>query len=163
MMHKMRLDYLNKSEQKSRFLTPDDVCGMIKSEKYRKSCDNIAYKLATIPDIHPNSTMEDAERLPVIRFGVGEEESYTGYVLLSFKTSDAPTKDYIKVKAMELPQTLMVFEGCSRRSMKVVIAFSLPDGTLPSGRWDEETAADFHQKAFVMASKYYEGAAGEQT
>ena len=157
MMRKMRLDYFNKSEQKSKFVTPDEVCEMIKSEKYRKSCDNIAYKLATIPDINPNSTMEDAERLPVIRFGLGEEDAYTGYVLLSFKTNDASTKDDIKQKAMELPQTLMVFEGCSRRSMKVVVAFSLPDGTLPPGRWDEEPSTDFHQKAFVMASKFYEG------
>ena len=62
-------------------ITPEELYSLIKSGKYEKSCNALSFKLATIPNIDPHSTMEDAGKLPIIRCGVGEDGTYTGYVL----------------------------------------------------------------------------------
>ena len=153
----VQLDYYNnRKERKSKVIPLDDLYALIRSGKYEKSCKSLSYKLATIPNIDPHSTMEDAERLPVIRFGQGADSTYTGYVLLSFKAPDSGTREHLQREAVKLPQTLMVFEGSSRRSMKVVVAFTHPDGTLPQGT----EATLFHQHACRMASRYYSAQLG---
>ena len=153
----IQLDYFNsKKELRSKLITSDELYTLIKSGKYEKSCNALSFKLATIPNIDPHSTMEDAERLPIVRFGVGENGTYTGYVLLSFKAPDPELRDHLQREAMKLPQTLLVFEGSSRRSMKVVVAFTRPDGTLPR---DGETTL-FHQHACAMASRFYSAQLG---
>jgi hypothetical protein len=154
---KIQLDYYNsKKELRSKSVTPDELHTLIRSGRYEKSCNALSFKLATIPNIDPRSTMEDAGRLPVVRFGVGGEGTYTGYVLLSFKAPDAELRDHLQREATKLPQTLLVFEGSSRRSMKVVVAFTRPDGTLPRG----EEATLFHQHAIAMAYRFYSAQLG---
>src|SRR5574344_427054 len=153
----IQIDYFNsKKELRSKFITPDELYTLIRSGKYEKSCNALSFKLATIPNIDPHSTMEDADRLPVVRFGVGDNGTYTGYVLLSFKALDPELRDHLQREAMKLPQTLLVFEGSSRRSMKVVVAFTRLDGMLPRDR----EATLFHQHACAMASRFYSAQLG---
>ena len=159
---RIKFDYFNnKSEWKSKEIPLDDLYAQIKSGKYGKQCSQLSYKLAVIPNIHAETTLEDAERLPVVRFGQGEDGSYTGYVLLSFKGAIADIREHLRREAKKLPQTLMTFEGSSKKSMKIVVAFTLPDGTVPV----MEDAPFFHQHAYYMAARYYEaqlGAAAEK-
>ena len=153
----IQLSYFNsKKELRSKMITPDELYSLIKSGKYEKSCNALSFKLATIPNIDPHSTMEDAGKLPIIRCGVGEDNTYTGYVLLSFKAPDPELRDHLQREAMKLPQTLLVFEGSSRRSMKVIVAFTRPDGTLPR----DKEATLFHQHAYAMASRFYSAQLG---
>ena len=154
---RIKYDYFNnKSERKSKDLSLDDLYEQIKSSKYAKQCSRLSYKLAVIPNIDAGTTLEDAEKLPVIRFGMGEEGTYTGYVLLSFKGDTAELREHLRTEAKKLPQTMITFEGSSKKTVKVVVAFTLPDGTVPT----MEDAPSFHQHAYYMAARYYEAQLG---
>ena len=154
---RIKLDYNNnKSERKSKEITLDDLYALIKSGKYARQCSRLSYKLAVIPNIHADTQLEDAEKLPVVRFGQGENDTYTGYVLLSFKGTTADIREHLRREAKKLPQTLLVFEGSSKKTVKVVVAFTIPDGTIPP----MEDALFFHQHAYYMAARYYEAQLG---
>ena len=119
---RIKLDYFNnKSERKSKDISLDDLYEQIKSGKYAKQCSRLSYKLAVIPNINAGTTLEDAERLPIIRFGQGEEGAYTGYVLLSFKGDTAELREHLRTEAKKLPQTLMTFEGSSKKTVKTCV------------------------------------------
>ena len=52
-----------------------------------------------------------------------------------------------------MPQTLLAFVGFSGKSVKIVIPFTLPDGTLPRS---PEQVKRFHSQAYLTAVKYYQ-------
>ena len=52
-----------------------------------------------------------------------------------------------------MPQTLLAFVGLSGRSVKVVVPFVLPDGSLPKR---EEQARVFHAAAYQLAVRHYQ-------
>lgn len=54
---------------------------------------------------------------------------------------------------MEYPQTLFAMIGSSGRSVKFVVAYTYPDGSLPRSRTDAEV---FHAHAYRHALKTYE-------
>jgi hypothetical protein len=53
-----------------------------------------------------------------------------------------------------IPQTLMAFRGSSRQSLKIVVPFCLPDGTVPFDP-KEQNAVYFHQYAYRSAALFY--------
>lgn len=58
---------------------------------------------------------------------------YSGLVLLEVNhLSDLQEAVQIRQQAAMMPQTLLAFVGFSGKSVKIVIPFTLPDGTLPT-------------------------------
>ena len=49
------------------------------------------------------------------------------------------------------------FSGASAKSLKIVVAFTLPDGTLPQ---TEQDICFFHQHAYFTCAKFYEAELG---
>lgn len=115
-----------------------------------------------LPYLLPGNPNKYAQRLAKIAFGVvykkleteAEVRKYTGLVLLdiNYLTSG---QDVVKVReqAAAMPQTLLAFIGSSGRSVKVVVPFVLPDGSLPD---DLEQAELFHAYAYSLAVRHYQ-------
>lgn len=102
--------------------------------------------------------VEASDVLPVVCFSRCEDQP-TGLVLLSFFTGDdSRMRETLSARAQQLPQTLLTFCGSSGRTLKVVVAFTLPDGTLPQG---DEQAHEFTDAAYQHAALFYAQALGQ--
>ena len=164
MTKSVQIDSIEKGEIKNRNIALCDLYKQIREGKYERRINSLRWKLGSCINLE-NTTIEESEKLPVIRFGqvVAQDigtagaTSYTGLVLLSFGTDDS-NRDIIRSEANKLPQTLMSFTGASGSTLKIVVPFTLPDGNLPT-----ENEKYFHQHAFVKASQYYESQLGTKS
>lgn len=85
--------------------------------------------------------------------GVAEMARYNGLVLLDVGNLSGHAEAVeIRRKAAESLQTLVAFIGSSGKSVKIVVPFTLPDGSLPDG---QQLAGWFHAHAYRMAYHYY--------
>ena len=135
------------------------VLNAMKTENSRKPVTTLRQD---IPYLTPQTKSLAAEKIPVVLFGVTlkrDDEgigvvSYTGLVLLSIgNLIDRAEAAGIRKRVAGFPQTLACFIGSSGRSVKVVIPFTLPDGSLPE---TEERMRLFHAHAYQRASRYFE-------
>jgi len=79
---------------------------------------------------------------------------YNGYVLLEVNGLESQSEaEAVRREAAALPQTLLAFVGLSGRSVKIVVPFVLPDGSLPK---KEEQARMFHAAAYQLAVRHYQ-------
>lgn len=103
------------------------------------------------------------EKVPVVIFsGIFKQKkenkpqitNYNGLVLLEinnlFNLTEAAQ---IRNLASESLQTLVAFIGSSGKSVKIVVPFTLPDGSLPK---TDIQAQLFHARAYRMAVNYYQ-------
>ena len=67
---------------------------------------------------------------------------------------DEEEAEMVKKLAAVLPTTVAAFTGCSGLSVKILVAASRPDGTLPK---DAEAAEAFCQQAYPLATHVYQG------
>lgn len=109
----------------------------------------------------PGDACPAASKLPAIVFGAelkkkdGEMSmmAYNGWVLLEVGNLSGYSEAVrVRQKAAESLQTLVAFIGSSRKSVKIVVPFTLPDGTLPPNR---QLAEWFHAHAYERALHYY--------
>lgn len=103
-----------------------------------------------------------ATNIPVIVFPAlfrkGENgiefQSYNGLALVEVNNL-AGGEEAAKIKALAAvaPQTLAAFVGLSGKSVKILVPFVLPDGSLPQNK---ELAELFHATAYRKAVAYYQ-------
>lgn len=100
--------------------------------------------------------------LPALVFGVTcckregqiQMNRYNGCILLEMNgLNDVADAENVRREAAGMPQTLLAFVGISGRSVKIVVPFTLPDGSLPR---KEEKARLFHAAAYQLAVKHYQ-------
>ena len=115
------------------------VLNAMKTENSRKPVTTLRQN---IPYLTPGIKSLAAEKIPVVLFGVTlkrDDErigvaTYAGLVLLSIGNligyAEAAA---IRDRAAGFPQTLASFVGSSGRSVKIVVPFTLSDGSLPKG------------------------------
>ena len=106
-------------------------------------------------------TTDLSGKLPVLAFGSTFKKNgdgiqlrrYNGYVLLEVNGLESQSEaEAVRREAAALPQTLLAFVGLSGRSVKIVVPFVLPDGSLPK---KEEQARMFHAAAYQLAVRHY--------
>ncbi|MCD8193778.1 MAG: DUF3874 domain-containing protein [Tannerellaceae bacterium] len=79
--------------------------------------------------------------------------NYQGLILLEVNwLAGTEEVEEVKKAAASLPHTLAAFTGLGGRSVKIVIPFIRPDGTLPAS---EQEALLFHLHAYRLAVKHY--------
>lgn len=107
-------------------------------------------------------TTDLSGKLPVLAFGSTFKKNgdgiqlrrYNGYVLLEVNGLESQSEaEVVRREAAALPQTLLAFVGLSGRSVKIVVPFVLPDGSLPK---KEEQARMFHAAAYQLAVRHYQ-------
>ena len=103
---------------------------------------------------------EYADRLPLVCPALeyaadGQEvKRYNGIVLLETDgLTGGGEAEQVKAQARLLPQTVAVLTGADGRSVKILTAFSLPDGTLPQAR---SLYGPFHAHAYRLAVACYQ-------
>ena len=80
------------------------------------------------------------------------ERGYTGLVLLSLRVIEGMAViEQLRQRVNLWPQTLLTFVGSSGQSLKVVMAYRLTDGSLPS---NETQTTLFRQYAYKRAAEY---------
>ncbi|NDV63661.1 BT4734/BF3469 family protein [Bacteroides sp. 224] len=103
-----------------------------------------------------------ANKLPVWVFGgvfnkkEGRQEliAYNGLIMLEINKLAHPKEaKQLRDLASKLPQTLVAFVGSSGRSVKIIVPFTLPDGSLPQ---KTELIRWFHAQAYKEAVKWYQ-------
>ena len=93
-----------------------------------------------------------AEELPMVMPAVGEQGTYTGLVLLSFRISNGHKRlEQLRQMVNVWEQTLLSFVGCSGQSLKVIIPYRLVGGSLPS---DKQQVSLFQQYAYKRAAEF---------
>ena len=157
----------NKGMTKIKSAELEELCNIIRSGKYAKQCNNLRWKLSSVPNLDRNYTVDEVDKLPIARFSITAEGAYSGLVRLSFKCRDAAEQDYLRKVATALPQTLMCFTGSSQKSLKIITRFTLPDGSVPIiEEKTKNTYGDkvtyFHQHAYYKAAKFYTAQTGAE-
>lgn len=113
--------------------------------------ENLAYCL-------PAHTPQGLEKVPVVLFSSfykeGAWRSYTGLVLLEFnRLGSREEACRLRNQIVMLNQPLLAFIGAGGMSVKVLIRYVLPDGSLPDTK---EKAASFHTLAYRRAVEHYQ-------
>lgn len=138
-----------------RALTMDAVAELVRSEKTKAEVTHFRERLRMA---HPNRRYAYTQKLPQLLFAGtfrrGELKTYNGYVLLEINCLSGLTEaETVRRKVAEYPQTLFAMVGASGRSVKFVVPYTRPDGSLPSLRNEAE---QFHAHAYRHAFKTYE-------
>lgn len=112
----------------------------------------------SLPYCSPGHTPAGLEKVPVVLFSSyykdGVWRSYTGCVLLEFnRLGSREEACRLRNQIVMFNQPLLAFIGAGGMSVKVVIRYVLPDGSLPD---TEEKAACFHALAYRRAVEHYQ-------
>lgn len=131
------------------------VVNKLKDESGAKNSRNLREML---PFCSPGGHPVDAEKIPAVIFASGYKDGgwkhYNGLVLLDFsRLANLDEARYIKEQIVLYNQPLLAFIGSSGLSVKVLVRYTLPDGSLPA---DEEAAACFHAHAYRRAVLHYQ-------
>lgn len=110
----------------------------------------------------PDASIPAISKVPRLIFGGvfskkgGQQvmDRYNGWVTLEVNNlADHSEAAQIREKASGLPQTLLAFIGSSNKSVKIIVPFSLTDGTLPQ---TTQLAETFHAYAYREAVNWYQ-------
>ncbi|NDV60524.1 BT4734/BF3469 family protein [Bacteroides sp. 519] len=127
----------------------------IKSQPVTTLRNNLIYARPGKTDIY-------ALKLPIIVFGGAfqnknskqELTTYNGLVIIEInKLANQKEAVDLRNQAAQLAQTFLAFIGSSGKSVKIIIRFALPDGTLPQER---ELVERFHAQAYREAVEWYQ-------
>ena len=133
----------------------EEIVAWVKDEQTREKLTLFRERLRrAYPDRRYSFTRKLPQLLFAGTFRKGELKEYNGWVLLEINRLKSMSEALgLKRKIVEYPQTLFAMVGSSGRSVKFVVAYTYPDGSLPCLRTDAEI---FHAHAYRHALKTYE-------
>lgn len=139
-----------------------ELCTLLESMKTRTAGLAVAFVRENMGSRLLVGDVVGMDKIPVAVFGAlldekggsPEIKQYNGVVLLEFNSlSGLKEAQEIRSTAGDSLATLAAFVGVSGRSVKVLVPFSLPDGSLPS---DPVQVNLFHAHAYKLAASHYE-------
>lgn len=138
-----------------RAMRMEEIVAWVKDERTR---DKLALFREKLRRAYPDKRYPFTRKLPQLLFAgtfrKGELKEYNGWILLEINRLKSIEEALsLKQKIVEYPQTLFAMIGSSGRSVKFVVAYTYPDGSLPCSRTDAEV---FHAHAYRHALKTYE-------
>ncbi|MCC8154960.1 MAG: hypothetical protein LIP01_12630 [Tannerellaceae bacterium] len=150
-----KVTYLNGQLRNPRIITLEKIVSFLKAEKIPKAISEVR---DSIPYLTPEVRTVEGNRIPAVIFSSVYKENawmyYTGLVLIEFNRLPTFQEAYRLRDQINLyKKPLLVFVGCSGRSVKVVVRYTLPDGNLPATK---EDAATFHAHAYLLTALHYE-------
>ena len=145
---KVNIHYLYRNQLRVRREELSDVISLMKNGKYAKGVALFRQQLQEHIAFGNEELPESASHLPVIEFDRCEEKEFNGLVLLSLPVKDNAQKDRVRKIINALPQTMCSFVGSSDVTLKVLMRYTLTDGSLPK---DSKSIAMFRANAYVKA------------
>lgn len=151
----MKVTLLKGNLKPHKQVEPTAIAEMLKDEKRQKSISDLR---TILPYCAPGSRPAEAEKLPVALFSSMYKEGkwiqYNGLVLIEFnRLSGLNEAILLRNQVAQYNHPLLAFVGSGGQSVKVVVRYTLPDGSLPQ---DEEQAACFHAHAYRRTVVHYE-------
>ena len=130
-----------------RAMRMEEIVAWVKDERTR---DKLALFREKLRRAYPDKRYPFTRKLPQLLFAgtfrKGELKEYNGWILLEINRLKSIEEALsLKQKIVEYPQTLFAMIGSSGRSVKFVVAYTYPDGSLPRSRTDAEV---FHAHAY---------------
>ena len=163
---KVRMNYLYRHEQRDKMVTLNEIAKWTKEGKYKRRVEivrgtdmmplkgRMAYRplaIDDLPTVMPACGLTTDNPTSALKKH-GEDYAYTGLVLLSFRITDGvDTLERLRHVVNLWEQTLMSFAGTSGRSLKVLTAYRLTGGGLPT---DPAQTALFQQYAYKRAADF---------
>ncbi len=149
-----KLGYI-KRKVTQRLMTLEAVVSLIKSDGMRARVADFRERLQRA---YPMRQYPFTQKVPKLLFAGefrdGEMLAYSGLVLLEVDNlMGRQDAEQVRDAVAGYPQTLIAMVGASGRSVKFVVPYTLPDGSLPKKR---EQAELFHAHAYRHAMKTYE-------
>ncbi len=145
---KIKIHYLYRNQWRERREELSDVVSLIKNGKYSKGVALFRSQLQEhIADAN-EELPESASHLPIIEFDSCEEKQFNGLILLSLPVENREHTHRVRKIVDALPQTLCSFVGSSERTLKLLMRYTLTDGSLPK---DTKSIAVFRANAYVKA------------
>ncbi len=138
-----------------RRMTMEDVVALVKGESTKKKIETYRERMA---HTYHNKREALAKKLDRLLFAVemkgGEMLGYNGLVLLEVNHLHN-VREAAEVKRMVsgYPQTLFAMIGADGQSVKFVVPYTRPDGSLPT---EQKQAEIFHAHAYRHAIRTYE-------
>ncbi|WP_321331762.1 BT4734/BF3469 family protein [uncultured Bacteroides sp.] len=112
------------------------------------SNDSRIINIERIPRMVFQTEFERSEDAPLMK-------AYNGLVMISVGgLGGVREAAAVRRRVSALPQTMVAFIGASARSVKIIVPFSRPDGSLPQ---TYEEAELFHASAYRWAVSFYQG------
>ena len=145
-------------------MTPEEMIASVSTEMKSKPVSRFRHELPIMESLGAGFVQQALHKLPRIsvaghwkKRGTSEMElgRYNGLVLLNVsKLANMREVETVKRLAQSLPSTYAAFAGSTGRSAKILVAASLPDGSLPA---DIADIARFHEQAYYLAYTTYSG------
>ncbi|MCD7933469.1 MAG: DUF3874 domain-containing protein [Tannerellaceae bacterium] len=150
----MKVTWLNAELTTQKIVTIEKVVREIKEKPASKRIETFREDLSWCA---PAYAPPGAEKIPAIIFSSGYKDNswshYNGLVLLEFnKLPSYRVARTLQQQIIAYKQPYLTFLGISNLSVKVVIRYTLPGGSLPV---TEEEAARFHEQAYRHAALHY--------
>lgn len=150
-------DYKGDRLMRSRSL--ESVVETLRDANQKDAIESIRHKIRQeMPDVRDKTVLAQ----PILVFAANwrrksvkvEMRAYNGLILLEVnRLSSLKEAEAVRNEAAALPQTLLTFVGLGGLSVKIVIPFTLPDGSLPSR---ETEVKWFHTAAYRQAVLHYQ-------
>ena len=136
-------------------LTVEQLVELVKGDKSKEMIERFRDKLRLA---YPNKRYKVTQKIPQLLFAGtfrrGEMKEYNGWILLEINhIASRDEAVNLRRKVSEYPQTMFAMVGASGRSVKFVVPYTRPDGSLPQVRKEAEL---FHAHAYRHALKTYE-------
>lgn len=151
----MKVTLLNGTLTSHQPATLERIVSLMQDEKQSKRIEDFR---GILPYCTPGSLPAGLDKIPVVVFSShyakGEWKAYTGLVTIEFeKLSGYAEARRVCQEVIRFDQPFMTFVGASGQSVKVVVRYTLPDGSLPA---TEEAAVLFHAHAYRRAVLHYQ-------
>lgn len=154
---KLKKDYFYRREKKTRFSDIERVCNDIITGRHRKVIES--YRELVYQSVANNNIVCDGDEmlLPKTYWSISDS-GYNGMVMLSLTFGDNKRKlNELRNTLGCLQQVRCMFVGASGRTLNVVMAYTLTDGSLPTETGD---VSMFHAAAHQSASRFAEQLTG---
>lgn len=157
----MKITVTRKSEQKNthRVVELSSLLESFKKERQSESVGDVRYEVkimgpggGTPVNLHRLSRIHFAAHFRRAKDGISFA-GYNGIVLLTIgNLSGVKEAGYVRNKVICFPPCIASFIGSSGRSVKVLVRFTRPDGSLPGSETEAEL---FHAHAYRWAVNYF--------
>ena len=154
---KVLMNYLFRHEWKKKCVTLSEIAEWIRSGKCQQRVEATRGYRTIASEGGMSLGPQAAKELPNVQPAKGypmkgEQYSYTGLVLLSFRVEEGvETLEHLRQKVNLWEQTLLSFIGSSGRSLKVLVPYRLVGGGLPT---EETEISLFQQYAYKRAADF---------
>ena len=157
---KLKMKYRYRGEWRVKYVTLENVWKWIQEGRYQ----NRVAAVRGLGEINSVGGMLEgdlaAEELPVVWPVKGEDDQYTGLVMLEFLVEEGcEVMERLRQRVNLWPQTLLSFLSADGRSLLVLIPYQLTGGGLPE---TDEQVALFHEYAYKRAADFAYGTTGRK-